>query len=161
VIRLDGSDDEWTVVFWNKFGPDGNLNGWYGHSALTISVSSGESRYVAVDEDTQGAFGAAVGQTLPVDQYGGYSCTWGEFDFGNLGNEGWPGWDVSAIQAQFAGQEVQGMQICNSRGDECSSITQFATEVVHAYTKYEEGVDGIGGSAVPGPVRLIVRLDYK
>jgi hypothetical protein len=24
-----------------------------------------------------------------------------------------------------------------------------------------EGVDGLGGSAVAGPVRLIVRLDYK
>jgi hypothetical protein len=161
VIRLVGSKEEWTVVFWNKFGPDGKLTGWYGHSALSIGVSPGQSRYVAVDEDTQGAFGAAVGRTLPVDQDGGYSCTWGEFDFGNRGNDGWSGWDVSAIQAQAAGHEVQGMQICDSRGDGCSSITQFATKVEDAYTKLEEGLDGIGGSAIAGPVRLIVQLDYK
>ncbi|KAL2809347.1 hypothetical protein BJX63DRAFT_364148 [Aspergillus granulosus] len=162
VVKFNGAEsDAWTIVFWNKFGPDGKLTGWYGNSALTLTINPGETKYVAFDEDTQGAWGAAKGTSLPVDEYGGYSCTWGEFDFGNTGNDGWSGWDVSAIQAQFANQEVQGMKICTHSGDGCSYITNLAAQVDNAYTKAEEGVDGIGGNTVAGAVRLVVDIDYS
>ncbi|KKK17789.1 hypothetical protein P175DRAFT_0428313 [Aspergillus ochraceoroseus IBT 24754] len=162
VIRIDGSEkDPWTLVFWNKMGPDGKLTGWYGNSALKLSLQAGETKYVAFDDDSQGAWGAAKGDSLPTDQYGGYSCTWGEFDFSNQGNNNWSGWDVSAIQAQVANQEVQGMKICDNLGGRCSSITNLATKVDNAYTAAEEGVDGIGGSIGPGPVRLVVAIDYS
>ncbi|CAG7948135.1 unnamed protein product [Penicillium nalgiovense] len=162
VAQFTGSNDvPWTVVVWNKIGPDGKLTGWYGHSALTFTLAPGETRYVAFDEDSQGAWGAAPGDHLPTDQFGGYSSTWGEFGFGDRENNGWSGWDVSAIQAQIANQPVQGMSICQANGKACSIITPGAKKVVDAYVKSKKHLDGIGGAASPGPVRLKVVLDYR
>ncbi|CAG8312878.1 unnamed protein product [Penicillium salamii] len=162
VVKFSGSNDKpWTVVVWNKIGPDGKLDGWYGHSAVTFTLPPGETRYVAFDEDSEGAWGAAPGDHLPKDKYGGYSSTWGEFSFGDGENNGWSGWDVSAIQAQIAKQHVQGMSICQADGKGCSVITPGAKRVVDAYTEAEKHKDGIGGAASPGPVRLDVVLDYR
>ncbi|KAL4766001.1 allergen Asp F4 [Aspergillus foveolatus] len=161
VVKFSGSEtDDWTIVFWNKIGPDGKLTGWYGNSALKLTIAPGETKYVAFDDDSQGAWGAAKGDSLPTDEYGGYSCTWGEFDFANSGNNDWSGWDVSAIQAQAADQDVQGMKICNNKGEKCSWISNLATAMENAYSKAEEGVDGIGGNQSPGAVRLVVDIDY-
>ncbi|KAJ5770450.1 uncharacterized protein N7511_002501 [Penicillium nucicola] len=162
VAQFHGAQDKpWTVVFWNKVGPDGKMTGWYGHSALTFSIAPGETRYVAFDEDSEGAWGAAPGDALPKDQWGGYSCTWGEFTFGDRENNGWSGWDVSAIQAQIAKQHVQGMSICQADGQGCSVITPNAEKVVDAYIEEKKTRNGIGGAASPGPVRLDVLLDYR
>lgn len=162
VAQFTGSNDvPWTVVVWNKVGPDGKLTGWYGHSALTFTLAPGETRYVAFDEDSEGAWGAAPGDHLPTDQWGGYSSTWGEFGFGDGENNGWSGWDVSAIQAQIANQPVQGMSICQASGKGCSIITPHAEKVVDAYIQSKKHLDGIGGAASPGPVRLKVVLDYR
>ncbi|KAJ5823842.1 hypothetical protein N7447_006182 [Penicillium robsamsonii] len=162
VAQFTGANDEpWTVVVWNKIGPDGKMTGWYGHSALTFTIAPGDTHYVAFDEDSEGAWGAAPGDHLPTDQYGGYSCTWGEFTFGDGENNGWSGWDVSAIQAQVAKQPVQGMSICQADGKKCSIITAGAKKVTAAYTKSVKHIDGIGGEAVAGPVRLKVILDYR
>ncbi|CEL06507.1 Putative Allergen Asp f 4 [Aspergillus calidoustus] len=162
VIQLTGSSSaDWFVSFWNKIGPDGQMDGWYGHSALNFTLAAGETRYVAFDEDSQGGWGAAEGSSLPTDQYGGYACTWGEFDFGSTINDGWSGWDVSAIQAQNADLTVQGMKICTAAGEDCSYITTDAASVVNAYTAAEAAVDGIGGSVTEGAVRLAVEIDYS
>ncbi|KAL4912777.1 hypothetical protein BDW62DRAFT_11372 [Aspergillus aurantiobrunneus] len=161
VVRFDGAEkDAWTLVFWNKIGPNGKLTGWYGNSALKLTVEPGETKYVAFDDDSQGAWGAAKGEELPTDQNGGYSCTWGEFDFANSSNKEWSGWDVSAIQAQAANQDVQGMKICDNKGEKCSWMSNLATAKENAYGKAQEGVDGIGGQQNPGPVRLVVNIDY-
>ncbi|KAE8148313.1 hypothetical protein BDV25DRAFT_19589 [Aspergillus avenaceus] len=161
VVRIDGSEKEpWTVGFWNKMGPDGKLTGWYGNAVLTLQIHPGESKYVAFDDDTQGAWGIAKGNELPKDQYGGYACTWGEFDFSNTHNKGWSGWDVSAIQAQKANMEVQGMKICDHTGSKCSTISNFAKFMENAYSALEAGLDGIGGNSVAGPVRLQVTIDF-
>ena len=162
VTRFRGSNEKpWTVIVWNKFGPDGKMDGWYGHSAVTFTLPPGETRYVAFDEDSEGAWGAAPGEHLPKDKWGGYSSTWGEFSFGDGENNGWSGWDVSAIQAQIAKQDVQGMSICQADGKGCSIITPGAKRVVDAYTESIKHKDGIGGAAPPGPVRLDVLLDYR
>ncbi|KAL5355567.1 hypothetical protein BJX96DRAFT_184166 [Aspergillus floccosus] len=162
VAQFTGSNTEdWTVIFWNKIGPDGKLDGWYGHSALKFTLAAGETRYVAFDENSQGGWGAAAGDSLPTDEYGGYACTWGEFDFGDTANGGWSGWDVSAIQAQAASLEVQGMRICDHTGQKCSYITSGAGTVVNAYTEAKKEVDGIGGSVGEGAVRLKVHVDYS
>lgn len=162
VAQFTGSNTNyWFVSFWNKIGPDGKLDGWYGHSALNFTLAPGETKYVAFDENSQGGWGAAEGDSLPTDEYGGYACTWGEFDFGDARNNEWSGWDVSAIQAQKAGLAVQGMRICNYNGDDCSYIAPDVAKVVNAYTAAEASVDGIGGSVGPGPVRLVVEVDYS
>ncbi|KAJ5132078.1 Allergen Asp f 4 [Penicillium atrosanguineum] len=163
VVQFNGPQTQpWTVLIWNKIGPDDKIDGWYGHSALTFVIAPGETYYVAFDEDSEGAWGAAPGtHGLPTDSWGGYTSTWGEFSFGDGENNGWSGWDVSAIQAQVAGQEVQGMRICMADGKGCSVITPGAEKVVDAYTESKRHHDGIGGAASPGPVRLVVDLDYQ
>jgi hypothetical protein len=163
VVQFNGANTKpWTITIWNKVGPDGKMDGWYGHSALTFVLAPGETRYVAFDEDSEGAWGAAPGTNgLPVDNWGGFTSTWGEFSFGDAENDGWSGWDVSAIQAQLAHQDVQGMRICMADGKGCSIITPQAKKVVDAYTASERHHDGIGGAASPGPVRLVVDIDYQ
>ncbi|KAL4971341.1 hypothetical protein BDW66DRAFT_165399 [Aspergillus desertorum] len=162
VLQIKGNNtSDWFVSFWNKIGPDGKMDGWYGHSALNFTLAAGETKYVAFDEDSQGGWGAAEGSSLPTDEYGGYACTWGEFDFGSTVNDGWSGWDVSAIQAQNADLTVQGMKICTAAGEDCSYITTDAASVVNAYTAAEASVDGIGGSVSAGAVRLAVEIDYS
>ncbi|GKZ33812.1 hypothetical protein AbraIFM66950_003894 [Aspergillus brasiliensis] len=162
VMQLTGQNTEdWTVVFWNKYGPDGKMDGFYGYSALSFTLSSGETKYVAFDEDTQGGFGAAKGSSLPTGSSGIYACTWGEFDFGSTANGDWSGFDVSAIQAQNNDMTVQGMQICDALGSTCSSITADAAAVDNAYTSAETDEGGIGGNLSSGPVRLAVVIDYS
>lgn len=163
VVRFTGSNSQpWTITIWNKIGPDRKMDGWYGHSALTFVLAPAETRYVAFDEDSEGAWGAAPGiEGLPVDNWGGFTSTWGEFSFGDRENDGWSGWDVSAIQAQIAHHDVQGMRICMADGRGCSVITPQARKVVNAYTESERHHDGIGGAAAPGPVRLVVDIDYR
>lgn len=163
VARFTGSNTQpWTITIWNKVGPDNKMDGWYGHSALSFILGPGETRYVAFDEDSEGAWGAAPGtRGLPIDNWGGFTSTWGEFTFGDGENGGWSGWDVSAIQAQIAGQRVQGMRICMADGSGCSVITPQARKVVNAYTEDKRHHDGIGGAAAPGPVRLVVDIDYR
>lgn len=162
VLRFEGSNtDKWTVIFWNKIGPNGQMDGWYGHKALEFSVLPNEVKYVAIDDNSQGAFGAAKGNTLPVDTWGGWASTWGEFDMSNTGNNGYSGWDVSAIQAQAAGLFVQGMKICTHEGTLCSSITNSLLGIFNAYTQSLANVGGVGGSMKANAVRLVAKLDYE
>jgi hypothetical protein len=161
VLRFEGSNtDAWTVIFWNKMGPNGKMDGWYGNSALKFTMEPNEVKYVAIDSNSQGAWGAAQGENLPTDQFGGYACTWGEFDMSNEGNGGQSGWDVSAIQAQAANLFVQGMQICTHEGTLCSSIANELASVVNAYTYSERYVDGLGGTIKANAIRLVVNLDF-
>lgn len=162
VVRFQGSDtDEWTVVFWNKYGPDGRMDGWYRKGCLQFTLRPGDTKYVAIAPDSQGAWAAAPGATIPTDLYGGYAATWGEFDCGSAINEGWSGFDVSAIQAQNAGLAVQGMQICDVLRSVCSSVTPNALRVENAYISSLAAVGGLGGNLDPGPVRLNVTIDYQ
>ncbi|EEH37939.1 hypothetical protein PAAG_00860 [Paracoccidioides lutzii Pb01] len=159
VAEFSGQNTEtWLVVIWNKFGPTGKLDGHFGNSALSFSLAPGEHKFVAFDEDTQGGFSAAPGSALPRGKYGSYSSTWGEFDFGSKINHGWSGFDVSAIQAQLAGQQVQGMKICGN--GQCSSISRGGG-VNNAYTAKDAARGGIGGNLPPGPVKLEVIIDFQ
>jgi hypothetical protein len=161
VAQFNGpSSGAWTVAIWNKIGPDGQMDGWFGHAVQTFTVSAGEATYVAFDSDSQGGWAAAPG-SIPTDSNGGYASTWGEFDFGSTTNGGWSGFDVSAIAAQNAGLEVQGMQICDVLSNSCSSLTENAGSVDNAYTTAQTDVGGIGGNISGGPVRLAVVLDYS
>lgn len=164
VLEITGPSSEgWSVVFWNKYGPDGLMNGWYGNSALTLDVSAGETKYVALADDTNGGFAAApASEGIPKDQGGGYASTWGEFDFSSAGNGGWSGFDVSAIAAQNAGLTVQGMKICEKNGGTCSTITPDAAIVDNAYTTAETDIGGIGGNiSGDGQIVLQVTLGYS
>jgi hypothetical protein len=161
VIQFKGSNTEdWTVVVWNKYGSDGKMDGWYGNAVKTFTLAAGATKYLAFDEDTNGGFAAAPG-SIPTDSNGGYASTWGEFDFGSTVNNGWSGFDVSAIAAQNAGLTVQGMKICDALGSTCSSMTSNAGTVSNAYTKAETDIGGIGGNLASGAVRLAVTIDYS
>ncbi|EDN07586.1 allergen Asp f 4 [Histoplasma capsulatum] len=160
VVKVKGQNSEpWLVVFWNKMGPDGKLDGHYGHSALRFTLNPGDIKYVALDENSQGAFGAYPGNQLPKNTWGGYACTWGEFDFGSSPNGGWSGFDVSGIQAQMSKMPLQGMKICQV-GGVCSTVTSSGN-FDNAYAAKDHAIGGIGGNLAPGPVRLEVTIDYK
>ncbi|KAL2863135.1 putative allergen [Aspergillus lucknowensis] len=163
VAKVSGQNtDPWTVTFFNKYGPDGLMNGWFGFSAVTFTLNPGETKYVAMDEDTNGGFAAAPGSTIPLDMSGGYASTWGEFDMGSSGNGGWSGFDVSAIVPQNAGLEVQGMKICEEISGICSSITPGAALVDNAYTTAQTSVGGIGGNiSEDRAIVLDVTIDYQ
>lgn len=163
VAQFTGQNTEpWTIVFWNKYGSDGQMNGWFGPPALDLNLGPGDVKYVAFQDDSQGGWSAAPGDTVPTGPNGGFSATWGEFDFSSSGNTGWSGFDVSAIVPQNAGLPVQGMQICQATGgDVCSSITSDAASVDNAYTTAETDIGGVGGNISGGPVRLAVVIDYS
>lgn len=162
VVRFEGRGkaENWTVVVWNKIGPDGIIGGWYGKACKKFTLAAGQIRYIAFDENSQGGWAAAPGSLVPVDANGGYASTWGEFDFGSTVNLGWSGFDVSAIAAQNAGLQVQGMKICDVLTGICSCITPAAAFVHNAYTSAVADIGGIGGTLAPGPVRLAVTIDY-
>ncbi|KAL2833693.1 hypothetical protein BDW59DRAFT_179419 [Aspergillus cavernicola] len=163
VAQISGQNsDPWTVVFFNKYGPTGLMNGWYGFSTLQFTLNAGETKYVAFDDDTNGGFAAASGSSIPLDASGGYASTWGEFDFGSTGNSGWSGFDVSAITPQNAGLTVQGMQICETTSGICSSITPDAASVDNAYTTAETDIGGVGGNiSEDRRIVLDVTIDYQ
>ncbi|KAL4987770.1 hypothetical protein BDW68DRAFT_197198 [Aspergillus falconensis] len=163
VAKISGQNSEpWDIIFFNKYGPTGLMDGWFGHSALKLTLDAGETKYVAFDEDTNGGFAAASGSKMPLDPGGGYATTWGEFDFGSTGNKGWSGFDVSAITAQAAGMTVQGMKICEEVSGTCSSITPDAAQVDNAYTQAETSIGGIGGNIQQDRrIVLDVTIDYK
>jgi hypothetical protein len=152
---------EWKVVIWNKIGPDGKMDGWYGNACCSFALAAGQTKYVAFAPNSQGGWGMTKTASIPKDQNGGYASTWGEFDFGSAENDGWSGFDVSAIQAQHAQLEVQGMQICSALNKGlCSYITKDAKVVHNAYTISTAELGGIGGNLLPGPVRLAVEIGF-
>lgn len=163
VVRFEGSNTaDWFVVIWNKIGPDSKMDGWYGNACHNFTLSAGATKLYAFDSDSQGGWAAASGSSIPIDDYGGYAATWGEFDFGSFINSGWSGFDVSAIQAQNAGLTVQGMKICSVlNSDTCSAITSGTGLIHNAYTSLKADIGGIGGNLPAGPVRLAVTLDYS
>ncbi len=137
------------------------------NAAIEFNLKPNEIRYVAFDENSQGSWGAAKGDSLPVDAYGGYSCTWGEFDFGSSKNNGWSGWDASIIQAEAAlaakalnQPEILGMKICAADGSNCSIIGSGGDIIKDAYAFADRWIDGIGGKVPSGPVRVVAHLDY-
>lgn len=162
VVQFTGANtNDWLVVIWNKFGPDGKLTGFFGNACKSFTLSPGAAKYVAFDEDTQGGWAAAPG-SIPTSSMGAYASTWGEFDFGSAINNGWSGFDVSAIQAQGAGLPVQGMKICAVyNSNTCSSMTANAASVNNAYTAAETNIGGIGGNVPAGPMRLAATIDYN
>jgi len=162
VLRFENDNSKaWTVVMWNSYGPSGGLNGfWSPNKALSFTVEPGHSTFVAIDNDSQGGWGAAEGEGLPTNYVGEYASTWGEFDMSNSQNDEFSGWDVSCIIAELANMDIAGMQICNHAGEKCSSITQGAGATVSAYTSADQGVNNKAVSQSAGPVRLVVKLGW-
>ncbi|KAJ5960005.1 uncharacterized protein N7479_007155 [Penicillium vulpinum] len=163
VIRFENDNAKaWTVVMWNSYGPTGGLNGfWSPNKALSFTVEPGHSIFVAIDDNSQGGWGAAEGEGLPTNFVGEYASTWGEFDMSNAQNDGFSGWDVSCIIAELANLEIAGMQICNHEGEKCSSISKGAASVVAGYTAADQGKPDLAIAQSAGPVRLVVNLGWS
>ncbi|KAJ5289932.1 uncharacterized protein N7443_010185 [Penicillium atrosanguineum] len=162
VMRFEGSETEpWTVVFWNTYGPDGKMDGfWKPNAALSFTLEKGEVKYVAVDDNSQGGWAAAPGEDIPTTNFGQYAATWGEFDMSSEKNEYYSGWDVSCIIAELNGLDIQGMRICNHMGGDCSYIGKGLVGLLSAYTSADQGNDHLAIAQAPGAVRLVVTLDY-
>ncbi|KAJ5288357.1 hypothetical protein PENANT_c056G08308 [Penicillium antarcticum] len=162
IVKFVGpSAGGWRVAIWNKVGPGGKLDGWYGNACCQFTLAADEAKYIAFATNSQGGWVATNTTSIPTNQLGSYAGTWGEFDFGNTAHNGWSGFDVSAIQAQNAQLEVQGMRICSMLHDDlCSYITWRAVIVHNAYTSSKADVGGIGGNLPAGPVRLTASIGY-
>ncbi|KAJ5132267.1 hypothetical protein N7448_006425 [Penicillium atrosanguineum] len=160
VARFEGSENnDWTVIFWNKKGPNGLMDGFFNpNKALSMTLSPGEIKYVAFDEESTGGWAAFEGDDTPLSEYGSYAATWGEFTM--RGRPNFASWDVSCIQAQNAGKSIQGMKICTHDGQGCSSMGNGASGVNNAYTSAETDINGIGGNVLVDALRLVVNLDY-
>ncbi|KAJ5735057.1 uncharacterized protein N7483_000182 [Penicillium malachiteum] len=162
VLRFEGSSSSsQTVVFWNTYGPNGKMDGfWSPNKALEFDVPANGVAYVAIDDNSQGGW-AAGSDSVPLSGIGEYAGTWGEFDMSSEKNDGYSGWDVSSIIAQLAGLDVQGMRICNHEGEMCSSIATGLASLVNAYTSADQGNPSLAVSQAEGPVRLVVNLDWS
>lgn len=160
VIRFEGSNtDDWTVIFWNKMGPNKQMTGFFSpNKALSFTLAPNEVAYVAIDDESTGGWTAYQGDDCPLSDYGSYAATWGEFTMRKAPN--FSSWDVSCIQAQNANKDIQGMSICTHDGSQCSSITKNMGKVTNAYTSAETDINGIGGNLRDEAVRLVVNLDY-
>ena len=163
-IEMDGSllEEPWEVVVWNKCGPERELNGFFQDPApLTFTLNPGTVEYVALDKDTQGGFAGAPG-AVPRDQWGNVNTLWGEFDFGSDRNQGWSGYDVSAIVPENNGKtDVPGLKICDADDKDCSTITTNLAVVRNAYLAKDHAMGGIGGNKPPGPLHIKAIFNYN
>ncbi|KAJ6141279.1 hypothetical protein N7470_010175 [Penicillium chermesinum] len=150
VIRFDGAESD------GPRQPDDRF--LLPNKALDFTIQPGETKYVAIADQSTGGWTAYKGDTAPLSSYGAYAATWGEFTMRAAPE--FSSWDVSCIQAQKAGKEIQGMKICMHDGTSCSSITNGMGSVINAYTAAEEAVNGIGGNVRDEAIRLLVNLDY-
>jgi hypothetical protein len=69
VVRFEGpgKGENWTVVIWNKIGPDGVIGDWYGKACKNFALAAGQIRCIAFDEDSQDGWTTAPGPLVPVD----------------------------------------------------------------------------------------------
>lgn len=69
MVRFNGptEGEDWSVVIWNKLGPDGIQGGWYGKACRRFTLAAGQTRFIAFDEDSQGGWAAAPGTTILLE----------------------------------------------------------------------------------------------
>jgi hypothetical protein len=135
------------------------MNGFFSpFKALSFTLEPNDVKYVAIDTDSTGGWTAYQGEETPLSDFGAYAATWGEFTMRTA--PGFTSWDVSCIQAQNAGKDIQGMKICEHDDSNCSIITNGMGKVTNAYTSAETDINGIGGNVQKDHVRLLVNLDY-
>ncbi|RDW73215.1 hypothetical protein BP6252_07122 [Coleophoma cylindrospora] len=113
---INTSDEDMTVVIWNKIGPDMQVLSGSAlaptRPTLTFALSPGSSQMVAFAEDSQIAFAQAC-DTLAAS--GAFATTWGECNFVKSGT----GYDVSAIMN--AAGNTYNMTITSVEAPSCTS----------------------------------------
>ncbi|KAH8755652.1 allergen Asp F4-like protein [Diaporthe sp. PMI_573] len=160
--KFFGATEDLYCLVWNKIGEDGGINGFFGADATTFKLPAGSEQYVAFDKNSQGGgacFKGASEDDVEKTVYGAIAGTWAEWDFENDSNQGWSGYDASAIVAQAAGLAVSGMEICAENAPDalCSTITSGGASFVNAYRAVDADADGIGGQ-VSGPMKIAIDL---
>lgn len=156
-----GAEDMYCLI-WNKIGADGGINGFFGAEATTFKLAAGSEQYVAFDKNSQGGGACFKGTSesgVEKTSYGAIAGTWAEWDFENESNNGWSGYDASAIVAQAAGLAVTGMEICAENAPDalCSTISSGGSSFTNAYAAKDADADGIGGQ-VSGPMKITIDL---
>lgn len=160
--KFIGASEDLYCLVWNKIGEDGGINGFFGADATTFKLAAGSEQYIAFDKNSQGGgacFKGASEDDVEKTSYGAIAGTWAEWDFENESNDGWSGYDASAIVAQAAGLAVTGMEICAENAPDalCSTITSGGSSFVNAYRAVDADADGIGGQ-VSGPMKINIDL---
>ncbi|KKY38991.1 putative allergen asp f4 [Diaporthe ampelina] len=160
--KFFGGPSDLYCLVWNKIGADGGINGFFGEEATTFKLPAGSEQYVAFDKNSQGGGACFKGSSeddVEKTSYGAIAGTWAEWDFENDSNNGWSGYDASAIVAQAAGLAVTGMEICAENAPDalCSTIGSGGSSFVNAYRAVDADADGIGGQ-VSGPMKINIDL---
>jgi hypothetical protein len=165
-VTLNGSFilQEYTVYFWNNCNEAGELAGFFDTTfPLTVTVAKGGNAYVAIDVDSQGAFvGSPTSVGVPRSSTDGIILGfWGEWDFDNTANDGWSGFDVSALVALDSGiTDFPGLALVGN--GVTSYITNSLGSAYNAYSETSEAsTGGIGANLVPGAVAVTAWLAYN
>lgn len=174
VVRFDGSETTGLHLrLWNTMDPEDKMAGFFnkwGSQCHNTYVAAGTSVYIAFAADSQGGWTTSESEEFNSNSIGIYSSTWGEFDFGSQGNEGWSGFDVSVIQSENPeatnpNPYIRGMEICDATNqDKCSFITEHKTAMQHAWDWKTRDQKTLAVTLHPDPtepVRVVVKLDYK
>ncbi|KKY19516.1 putative allergen asp f 4 [Phaeomoniella chlamydospora] len=153
----DSNTEDWKCVCWNKIAPDGTISGWFGHSAVSFTLSPGSTQNVAIDSNTQGGCSCGEG-SVPKSSYGAWAGTWLELDVDNTSNDGWSGTDISSLVATDADMDVQGMSVT---WDSCTSTILSDGSGTNAYVEGTNDLDGVGCNIPAGSLNLAVTVGYS
>ena len=143
---------------WNKIGPDGGVNGAFGHEALSFTIGPNDKKYVAFEPNTQGACACFEGNSLPMSPYGEFASTWAEFDLENASNNHWSGGDASCLVAAKYGLTIPGLKLCHKQ---TCSIIWPGGHGFNAFISGTEYLDGLGLNIPERPVHLEATVNFR
>ncbi|CAK7246202.1 MAG: hypothetical protein STHCBS139747_007826 [Sporothrix thermara] len=154
VKAVNSASETMQCQAWNKIGADGGINGFFsGNQALTFTIPAGGSQHIVFDENTQGGMCCQVG-SVSLTSVGEFLCPWLEFDFGSSANNGWSGFDASALVAGAVGGTFGALEACTEDKSVCSTLYAGGGGS-NAYLPGDEAADGIGGNLPAGTVSLV------
>ncbi|MCJ1231398.1 hypothetical protein MMC12_008075 [Toensbergia leucococca] len=152
---INASPSQLTFVIWNNGGSDTSLDpneansGASSAKIFTWSLAAGASQFLAFDENTQGA----MSRQCSENKAGQPDCTWVEFDFGNIPNKGYSGYDVSSIPSSSG--DVEKVSVTSSCGTSSSnSYTSRKSKRENNWTSATQVNQGAGAVCGPGPVHI-------
>lgn len=151
-MTFHSPSEAFTCHCFNKFGPDHKLTGSFQNAALTLHFAKGETKSVALDDDTQGACACAPGDDVPIcAPIGQWTGTWVEMDMGSKPNGGQSGADVSVLAVQDCAKNTgggqasfPGMRLQAPGKGACSWVKTNGADHFQAYIDDTHHADGIG-----------------
>lgn len=161
-VKFSGVSEDNTCYYWNKISKSGGINGWMTNedSYWSFPLSSGETKYLVVDNGTYGGATCQPSSVAPVvNSDTGLLYTWIEWTFVDE-LSGWSDVDASSIQAELAKGTVNGLEVsADSISGVISAISPNAASIVNAFNKDLIDADGLGVQCA-GPLKVNANFAY-